>query len=357
MEDVHQLISQRRQKLETLEELNINPYPPKFDKTHSSKEIRENFDAFEDKDVRIAGRLMAKRVMGKAAFGDIQDMDGRIQIFINKKVAGDDAFELYKLLDIGDILGVAGKVFKTRTGEISVRVEELALLNKSMRPFPIAKEKEEDGEKVVYDAFTDKEQRYRQRYVDLVVNPEVKDVFVKRSKIITAMREYLNERGYLEVETPILQPIYGGASARPFVTHHNTLDMTLYLRIANELYLKRLIAGGFEAVYEFAKDFRNEGMSRFHNPEFTQMELYVAYKDYYWMMELVEDMISQIALKVLGTMKITYQEEEIDLTPPWDRLPLFEGIKKYTGKDLYGASEETLREAAKDFAEQVIPLC
>ncbi len=348
MDEIHQLISQRRQKLENLKNLNVNPYPYTFDKTHSSNQIKENFAEYEEKDVSVAGRVMANRLMGKAAFCDIQDMEGRLQVFIRKNTIGEEAFEVYKLLDIGDIIGVKGKVFKTRTGEISVLAEELTLLNKSIRPLPIAKEKEEDGQRVVYDAFTDKEQRYRQRYVDLVVNPEVMEVFIKRSKIIAAMREYLNERGYLEVETPILQPIYGGASARPFVTHHNALDMKLYLRIANELYLKRLIAGGFEGVYEFAKDFRNEGMDRHHNPEFTQMELYVAYKDYHWMMELVEDMISQIAQKALGTMKITFQGEEIDLTPPWNRLAIFEGIEKYTGKNLYGADEATLKKAAKE---------
>lgn len=347
MEQGSNLTEQRRQKLENLRENNINPYPYKYDKTHSSEEIKSGFPENEGEVVSIAGRIMANRLMGKAAFSDIMDMDGRIQVFLSQKALGDEAFDVFKTLDIGDIIGLSGKVFKTRTGEISVMVESYELLSKSLRPLPIAKEKEEDGEKVVYDAFVDKETRYRQRYVDLVVNPQVKEVFIKRSKIVTAMREFLNERGYLEVETPILQPIYGGASARPFTTTLNALKMPLYLRIANELYLKRLIVGGFDGVYEFAKDFRNEGMDRFHNPEFTQMELYVAYKDYHWMMELVETMISSIAQKVLGTMKVTFQGHEIDLTPPWKRLPLFEGIKEATGLDLYGMDEAELREAAK----------
>jgi lysyl-tRNA synthetase class 2 len=346
VEDVNQLIEQRLQKLHKLTEMDVNPYPYNYDRTHTSKVIKENFTDLEGKEIRAAGRLMANRLMGKAAFCDIQDMDGRIQIFIKKDAIGEKAFEVYKNLDIGDIVGVAGDVFKTRTGEISILVKELILLCKSVRPIPIAKEKEEDGQRVVYDPFSDKELRYRQRYVDLIVNPQVKDVFVKRSKIVTAMREFLNECGYLEVETPVLQPIYGGASARPFVTDLNVLKMRLYLRIANELYLKRLIAGGFEGVYEFAKDFRNEGMDRFHNPEFTQMELYVAYRDYHWMMELTEQMISTIAQKVLGTMKITFQGQEIDLTPPWQRLPLFKAIEKYTGMDISKLSDAELEEAA-----------
>ncbi len=347
MEDVNQLVAQRWQKLDRLAEMEINAYPHKFDRTNTSKQIKDQFETLENQTVRVAGRVMANRQMGKAGFLDLQDMDGRIQIFVRKNTLGEKGFELYKLLDIGDIVGVEGLVFKTKTGEISVAANELTLLTKAVRPLPIAKEREEDGKRIVYDAFTDKEQRYRQRYVDLIVNPEVREVFVKRSKIITAMRDFLNSHEYLEVETPILQPIYGGASARPFVTHHNTLDMKLYLRIANELYLKRLMVGGFDGVFEFAKDFRNEGMSRFHNPEFTQMELYVAYKDYYWMMELVEQMISTIAERVLGSTQITYQGQQIDLSPPWRRLPLFEGIQEYAGVDLYGKSEKELRQAAK----------
>ena len=348
MEELNQLILQRREKLLKLREMGINPYPYKFDRTHTSQQIKDNFDELNEKEAAVAGRIMSNRRMGKAAFFHIQDMDGRIQIYLKKDEVGEKGFELYKLLDIGDIVGVKGLVFKTRTGEISIYAKELTLLSKSLRPLPIVKEKEVDGEKIVYDPFSDKELRYRQRYVDLIVNPEVREVFIKRSRIITEMREFLNRRGYLEVETPILQPLYGGAAARPFVTHHNTLDMKLYLRIANELYLKRLIVGGFEGVYEFAKDFRNEGMDRFHNPEFTQMELYVAYQDYEWMMQLTEEMISTIARSVLGTMKITFQGEEIDLMPPWRRLPLFESIKEYTGVDLSNLDEPKLRTAAEE---------
>ncbi len=348
MEELNQLILQRREKLLKLKEMGINPYPYKFDRTHTSQQIKENFDKLNEKEAAVAGRIMSNRRMGKAAFFHIQDMDGRIQIYLKKDEVGEKGFELYKLLDIGDIVGVKGLVFKTRTGEISIYARELTLLSKSLRPLPIVKEKEVNGEKIVYDPFSDKELRYRQRYVDLIVNPEVREVFIKRSRIITTMREFLNKRGYLEVETPILQPLYGGAAARPFVTHHNALDMKLYLRIANELYLKRLIVGGFEGVYEFAKDFRNEGMDRFHNPEFTQMELYVAYQDYEWMMQLTEEMISTIAQTVLGSMKITFQGEEIDLTPPWRRLPLFESIKEYAGVDLSDLNEQELRTAAED---------
>jgi len=348
LEELNQLILQRREKLLKLKEMGINPYPYKFDRTHTSQQIRENFDELNEKEAAVAGRIMSNRRMGKAAFFHIQDMDGRIQIYLKKDEVGEKGFELYKLLDIGDIVGVKGLVFKTRTGEISIYAKELTLLSKSLRPLPIVKEKEVNGEKIVYDPFSDKELRYRQRYVDLIVNPEVREVFIKRSRIITTMREFLNKRGYLEVETPILQPLYGGAAARPFVTHHNALDMKLYLRIANELYLKRLIVGGFEGIYEFAKDFRNEGMDRFHNPEFTQMELYVAYQDYEWMMQLTEEMISTIAQTVLGSMKITFQGEEIDLTPPWRRLPLFESIEEYAGVDLSDLNEQELRTAAED---------
>ncbi|HQU72727.1 MAG TPA: OB-fold nucleic acid binding domain-containing protein, partial [Calditrichia bacterium] len=285
----------RREKLDKLIELGINPYPYKFDRTHLSEDIKANFEAVEGQTVSIAGRLMANRGMGKAAFLDLQDPAGRIQGFLRQNDLGEEGFALYKLLDIGDIVGITGEVFRTKTGEISVKAQTLVLLSKSLRPLPIVKEKEdESGEKTVFDAFADKELRYRQRYVDLVVNPEVREVFVKRSAIIGEIRRQFADNGWLEVETPILQPIYGGASARPFKTHHNALDMPLYLRIANELYLKRLIVGGFDGVFEFAKDFRNEGMSRFHNPEFTQVELYVAYKDYHWMMEMTENLIAAV---------------------------------------------------------------
>ena len=355
MEDLNQLIVQRREKLEKIRELGINPYPYQFDRSHISQQVIDNFEQLEGKKVSVAGRLMSNRRMGKAAFFHLQDMQGRLQVYLKKDIVGELAFDLYKLLDIGDTVGVKGEVFKTHTGEISIVADTLEILNKSLRPLPIVKEKEVDGKKVTFDEFADKEMRYRQRYVDLTVNPEVREVFVKRSKIITAMRQFLNERGYLEVETPILQPIYGGAAARPFKTHHNALDTTLYMRIANELYLKRLIVGGFEGVYEFAKDFRNEGMDRFHNPEFTQMELYVAYQDYNWMMKLTEDMISFIAKTVLGTTKVQWGEHEVDLTPPWDRLPLFEGVKKFTGIDISQMDETELRTAADKLDVAVDP--
>jgi lysyl-tRNA synthetase class 2 len=285
--------------------------------------------------------------MGKAAFFHLQDRLGRVQVYIRKDQVAGNGFDLFKLTDIGDFVGVVGKVFKTRTGEVSVLAEKLQLLSKSLRPLPIVKEKIEDDEKKVFDQFADIEMRYRQRYVDLVVNPDVREVFLTRSKIITSIRTFLNNNEFLEVETPILQPIYGGAAARPFITHHNTLDVDLYLRIANELYLKRLIVGGMERVYEFAKDFRNEGIDRFHNPEFTQVELYIAYKDYIWLMEFMEKMINFVVTEVKGTTKITYQGNEIDLAPPWPRLTMFEAIEKYTGIDIRDMDEAQIRETAK----------
>jgi lysyl-tRNA synthetase class 2 len=355
LDDYNQLMEIRKEKLEKLHEQGINPYPYGFETTHFSKNIGDQFDTLEEQVVRIAGRIMSVRLMGKVAFCHIQDRDGRIQVYLRKDAIGDTSFEVFKMLDMGDIIGIEGKVFKTRTGEISVFASEMELLSKSLRPLPIVKEKEEDGEHVVFDQFADKELRYRQRYVDLVVSPEVKDVFVNRSKIISAMREFLNKNECLEVETPILQPIYGGAAARPFTTHHNKLDMTLYLRIANELYLKRLIVGGFDRVYEFAKDFRNEGMDRFHNPEFTQMEVYVAYKDYNWMMEFVENMISHVAETVLGSTTIVFNGQEINLTPPWRRLPMFDAIKDLTGHDLNHMDLEKLRKAAAELNVKIDP--
>ncbi len=347
MDDTNQPMRQRREKLEKLNEIGVNPYPHNFNRTHQCREIADNFESFEGQSVSVAGRLMADRSKGKVSFINIQDMSGRIQVFLKVDTLGQDVYEMYKLLDIGDFVGVRGEVFKTRTGEVSINAKEFVLLSKSLRPLPIVKERiDEDGQRVAFDEVTDKEMRYRQRYVDLIVNPEVREVFIKRSKIMTAMRQFLNNKGYLEVETPILQPIYGGASARPFMTHHNTLDMKLYLRIANELYLKRLIVGGFEGVYEFAKDFRNEGMSRFHNPEFTQMEVYVAYKDYHWMMEMVEEMISYIAIQVHGTTEVEFNGHKINLAPPWKRLPLLDGIEEYTGKSVAGKSEAELRKIA-----------
>lgn len=342
----------RRQKLEELYKLGVNPYPAElFEVTSNSVEIKENFDQRPDdfKETGIAGRIMSVRDMGKASFVVIQDAVGKIQLYIKRdEICPGDDKTLYdeifkKLLDIGDIVGVNGYVFRTKTGEISIHVKELKLLTKALHPLPTAKEK--DG--VVYDAFSDPEQRYRMRYVDLIVNPHVKEAFVRRTKLVNSMRDFLNEKGYLEVETPILQPLYGGAAARPFKTHHNTLDMTLYMRIANELYLKRLIVGGFDGVYEFSKDFRNEGMSRFHNPEFTQMELYVAYKDYYWMMDLVEEMVERVAIAIHGTTKVTVGENEIDFKRPWKRYTMYEAIQHFTGIDISNMDEAGMRDVCK----------
>lgn len=326
----------------------VNPYPCRFDVTHKADTILGNFDENIKSHVSVAGRIMTMRKMGKASFFHLQDTTGRIQIYLKKDELGEEAYALFKLLDIGDIVGITGFTFRTRTGEISVHAETLTLLTKSIRPIPVAKEKEVDGEKIIYDAFADKEMRYRQRYVDLIVNPEVRQTFIKRSAIITFMRTYFTGHGWLEVETPILQPVYGGAAARPFMTHHNALDMPLYLRIANELYLKRLIVGGFDGVFEFAKDFRNEGLDRFHNPEFTQVELYVAYKDYIWMMQLVEEMIQQTAIAVNKSDKTVFLGHEINLATPFRRLSITDAISEQTGYDITGKSEEELRGIAKD---------
>ena len=355
MEDFNELMRIRRAKLDTLREMEVNPYPYAFERTNLSDEITGNFEEFEEKKVSIAGRIMSIRIMGKASFFHIQDQNGRIQIYIRKDDVGEKTFELFKILDIGDIVGVSGKVFKTRTGEVTVIAEEFTLLSKSIRPLPIVKEKESEGEKIVYDQFADKELRYRQRYIDLEVNTDVKKVFITRSKIISAIRSFLDENGFLEVETPILQPIYGGAAARPFTTHHNALDIPLYLRIANELYLKRLIVGGFDRVYEFAKDFRNEGMDRFHNPEFTMLELYVAYKDYIWMMDFVEKIFGYVSEKVLGSTKVKFGEHEIDLAGPWRRLSMFDSIKEYTKTDISQMTEDELRKTAKKLNVEVTP--
>lgn len=343
----------RREKLAQIQEKGVNPFAYKFARTHTAAEIQRNFELLENKTVVVAGRLLTIRRMGKASFADIMDAADRIQIYIRGDQVGEESYELFKLMDIGDIVGVEGEVMKTRTGEITVVVRRLELLTKNLRPLPVVKEKEEDGVKVTYDAFSDTEARYRQRYVDLIVNRPVMDVFVKRSQIITAMRDYLDQRGYLEVETPVLQPIYGGAAARPFITHHNALDISLFMRIADELYLKRLIVGGFDGVYEISKDFRNEGIDRTHNPEFTMMELYVAYQDYHFMMNLVEEMVNFIAQKVLGTTKIAYQGTEIDLAGPWPRLPLFEAIEKYTGKNLYDLSRDELAAIAQELHVEI----
>jgi lysyl-tRNA synthetase class 2 len=311
----------------------------------------------------LAGRLMSSRVMGKASFAELMDSSGRIQLYVNRdEICPGEDKTLYntvfkKLLDLGDFIGVKGHVFTTQVGEISVHVTELKLLAKSLRPLPVVKTKKDEvtGEEVIYDSFTDPEQRYRQRYVDLVVNPHVRETFIKRTQLVQTMRNYLNDKGYLEVETPILQPLYGGAAARPFKTHHNTLDMTLYLRIANELYLKRLIVGGFDGVYEFSKDFRNEGMSRFHNPEFTQMELYVAYKDYAWMMDLVEEMVERVALELHGKTEVQVGDNLINFQRPWQRYTMFEAIEKYTGVAIGEMDEAALRETATKLHVELDP--
>lgn len=348
----------RRQSLEELGKLGINPFPADlYEINASTSEILEKFPQDNQlfQNVSIAGRIMSRRIMGAASFVEIQDAQGRIQLYFKRDdiCAGEDK-TMYntvfkRLLDIGDIIGIKGFVFITQMGEITIHVKEFTLLSKSLHPLPIVKEKDD----VVFDAFTDAEQRYRQRYLDLIVNPEVKKTFVKRASIVNSMRGFLNSKGYLEVETPILQPLYGGAAARPFKTHHNTLNTTLYLRIANELYLKRLIVGGFDGVFEFAKDFRNEGMDRFHNPEFTQMELYVAYKDYEWMMNLVEEMVEKVALDTNGTTQIKVGESVIDFKRPWQRFTMFEAIQHFTGIDISTMDESQLVETAKKLGVEV----
>jgi len=342
----------RRESLQKLNELGINCYPAEmFHVNNTSTKIKNIYKEGDHLDVVVAGRIMSRRIMGKASFVEIQDSNGKIQLYVNRDevCVGEDK-TMYnqvfkKLLDIGDIIGVEGHVFITKVGEISIMVKKITILSKSLKPLPLPKL---DSEGNIHDAFTDPERRYRQRYVDLVVNPHVKDAFIKRTQLTNSMRSYLNSKEYLEVETPILQPIYGGAAARPFKTHHNKLNMDLYLRIANELYLKRLIVGGFDGVYEFSKDFRNEGMSRFHNPEFTQMELYVAYKDYNWMMDLVEEMVEKIALDLHNTTEIKVGENLISFKRPWKRLTMYEAIHEFTGIDISNMDELELRGVAKE---------
>ncbi|MGB0373676.1 MAG: lysine--tRNA ligase [Flavobacteriaceae bacterium] len=345
----------RRDKLKQLRALGIDPYPAAaFSSNANSATIRNEF--VEGKQVTIAGRLMSRRIQGKASFAELQDSQGRIQIYFNRdilcptedKSMYNDVYK--KLLDIGDIIGISGTLFTTQVGEKTVQVESLYVLSKSLRPLPLPKT---DADGNTYDSFSDPEQRYRMRYVDLIVNPEVKDTFLKRTKITNTIRSFFNDKGYLEVETPILQPIPGGAAARPFVTHHNALNIPLYLRIANELYLKRLIVGGLDGVYEFAKDFRNEGMDRTHNPEFTVMELYVAYKDYHWMMETTESLLEKVAVDTHGTTAVRVGDKTIDFKAPYPRVPILEAIKKHTGIDISGMDEEGLRTTARSLEIEV----
>ncbi len=345
----------RREKLTKLRELGINPYPANlYPLDSNSKQIKEKFE--EGKKVVIAGRLMSKKVQGKASFAELQDSEGRIQVYFNRDeiCTGEDKTlynEIFKkLIDLGDFIGIEGELFTTQVGEKTVMVKNFTLLSKALKPLPLPKT---DSEGNIYDAFTDPEMRYRQRYADLAVNPHVKEVFVKRTKLFNAMRQFFNDAGYFEVETPILQPIPGGAAARPFITHHNSLDIPLYMRIANELYLKRLIVGGFDGVYEFSKNFRNEGMDRTHNPEFTAMEIYVAYKDYNWMMEFTEKLLEHCAIAVNGTTKATFGEHEVDFKAPYARITMADSIKHFTGFDINGKSEEELFEAAKGMGIEV----
>ena len=347
----------RRESLQKLRDLGINPYPAaQFKTTSTVDEVINNFEALEGKELVLAGRIMSRRIMGKASFAELKDGSGRMQIYINRdeictgddKTMYNDVFK--KLLDIGDIIGVKGTVFKTQVGETSIMVKELTVLSKALKPMPIVKV---DAEGKAHDAFSDAEMRYRQRYVDLMVNDHVKDTFIKRTKITNSMRQFFNDKGYLEVETPILQPIPGGAAARPFITHHNALDMPLYMRIANELYLKRLIVGGFDAVYEFAKDFRNEGMDRTHNPEFTVMELYVAYKDYHWMMEMTEELLEKVAIDANGSSQAQVGDNLINFKAPYARVPILSAIKEHTGHDVAGMGEVELREVCRKIGIEV----
>ncbi|AQX05773.1 lysine--tRNA ligase [Elizabethkingia meningoseptica] len=345
----------RREKLQQLRQMGIEPYPAaEFEVNTNTQEIKQKYE--DGKKVKLAGRLMSVRIMGKASFAELQDSEGRVQIYVSRDdiSSSEEAVEyntvFKKLLDIGDFIGIEGHLFKTQVGEISVHVTKLALLSKTLRPLPVVKT-DEDGK--VHDAFVDPELRYRMRYVDLAVNPHVKDIFIKRTKLFNAMRGFFNDKGYFEVETPVLQSIPGGAAARPFITHHNALDIPLYLRIANELYLKRLIVGGFDGVYEFSKNFRNEGMDRTHNPEFTAMEIYVAYKDYNWMMDFTEKLLEHCAIAVNGTSKANFGEYEIDFKAPYPRVSMTEAIQKYTGYDITGKTEEELRAFAKSIGLDV----
>jgi len=340
---LQQIIDFRLEKLDKLREGGVNPYPTKYEPTHKSESIKSNYDELEGKTVKIAGRIMAIRKMGKASFAQVMDTEGRIQFFIKRDNVGEESYANFKLLDIGDYVGVEGYIFTTKTGEISVHTDAITILAKSIRPLPVVKEK--DGE--VFDAFQDKEQRYRNRHLDLILNPEVKDTFVKRASIIKTIRNFLDDLGFLEVETPVLQPLYGGANARPFTTHHNTLDQTFYLRIADELYLKRLIIGGIDRVYELSKDFRNEGMDRNHNPEFTMLEFYWAYADYEDCMNLVEEMFRESAKKV-DALKVDWGGMDIDLSQPFARKPILDLLKDATGYDLGNVTDDEIRAVCKE---------
>ena len=348
MEETKDLIQQRREKLDEIRKFGVDPYPHKYEPTHTTSEIHRDFADIEQtsedaQTVRIAGRIMTKRDHGKSSFAHLQDSEGQIQIYVRRDKVGVDPYKIYRRFDSGDIVGAEGTVFRTRTGELTVLVDAIELLSKSVRPLP---------EK--WHGLQDKQTRYRQRYADLIMNPEVKDVFVKRTQIVQAIRDMLNARNFIEVETPVLQPIYGGANARPFTTYHNTLEQSLYLRIANELYLKRLIVGGFDRVYEFSRDFRNEGMDRDHNPEFTMLELYQAYADYIQIMELTETLIADTAKNVHGTTKVTYQEHELDLTPPWERLSMVDAVRKYSSIDPVPLSADELYQAAVDARVELV---
>lgn len=349
----------RRESLQELRNLGIDPYPAEtFDVNVTAEDIKQNYerDKLSYKDVRIAGRIMTRRIMGSASFAEIQDATGRIQVYISRdEICKGEDKTLYntvfkKLLDIGDFIGIQGYVFTTKTGEISIHVNEMKILSKSLKPLPVVKRDEEGN---VFDGFTDPELRYRQRYVDLTVNPEIRDIFIKRTKVIQTMRNYFDSNGWMEVETPVLQQVHGGAAARPFKTHHNTLDMPLFLRIANELYLKRLIVAGFEGVYEFGKMFRNEGMDRTHNPEFTSMEIYVAYKDYIWMMQMVEECLEKVALATNGKTKVQVGTNEIEFAGPYEKLSMFDSIKKYTGIDVSKMNEQELTDTCKSLNIEV----
>ncbi len=345
---LNEIIRFRKEKLNTLKEKGINPYPHNYDPTHTSGEVLSNYNDLESKDVTIAGRIMALRKMGKASFFHLQDMGGRIQVYIRRDDVGEDAYTQFKLMDIGDVVGVMGYPFTTRMGEKSIHAKEFTVLSKSIRPLPVVKKK--DGE--TFDAFEDKELRYRNRHLDLIVNPDVRDVFVKRAKIIGRIRNYLDGLGFLEVETPALQPLYGGANARPFTTHHNALDQKLYLRIADELYLKRLIIGGLDRVYEIAKDFRNEGMDRSHNPEFTMLEFYWAYSDYEDIMELVEELFRKAA-ETVGTSTVHWLGNKIDLSKPFSRRPILNLLKEATGEDLSLATNDEMKSICKSHRIEV----